>query len=117
MSVGQFEVVSKAAPTPGQSVGRVAFFDENGAPIELGGGGEATPTAWGDITGKPAVIAAGADAAAARAAIGAGTSSVSLPATATAAELEAGTVTATRLVTPKLIHDEIARQIAAIPAA
>lgn len=35
---------------------------------------------------------------------------------ATAAELEAGTVTETRLVSPKLIHDEIARQIAAIPA-
>ena len=40
-----------------------------------------------------------------------------LPATATAAELAAGTVTDTRLVTPKLVHDEIARQIAAIPAA
>lgn len=58
-----------------------------------------------------------ADAAAARTAIGAGTSSVALPATATAAELQAGTVTATRLVSPKLIHDEIARQIAAIPPA
>lgn len=40
-----------------------------------------------------------------------------LPATATAAELEAGTVTATRMVSPKLIHEEIARQIAAIPPA
>ena len=38
------------------------------------------------------------------------------PALATAAELEAGTVEAARLVSPKLIHDEIARQIAAIPA-
>lgn len=34
---------------------------------------------------------------------------------ATAAELEAGTETEVRLVSPKLIHDEIARQIAAIP--
>ena len=33
---------------------------------------------------------------------------------ATAAELAAGTVTDARLFTPKLIHDEIARQIAAI---
>lgn len=40
-----------------------------------------------------------------------------LPALATAAELQAGTVTAARLVSPKLIKDEIARQIAAIPAA
>lgn len=40
-----------------------------------------------------------------------------LPARASAAELEAGTVTEPRLVSPKLIHDEIARQIAAIPPA
>lgn len=39
MAVGQFEVVSKAAPTPGQSVGKVSFFDENGDPIDIGGGG------------------------------------------------------------------------------
>lgn len=37
-----------------------------------------------------------------------------LPALATAGELQAGTVTTSRLVSPKLIHDEIARQIAAI---
>jgi|GEM_PF-1650700 len=48
---------------------------EAGATVEgLEGGGGAT--AWADITGKPAVIAAGADQAAARTAIGAGTSSV-----------------------------------------
>lgn len=41
--------------------------------VELGPGG--AKSAWADITGKPAVIAAGADAAAARAAIGAGTGS------------------------------------------
>lgn len=35
---------------------------------------------------------------------------------ATAQELEDGTVTEPRRFTPKLIHDEIARQIAAIPA-
>ena len=40
---------------------------------------------WGDITGKPAVIAAGADAAAARTAIGAGTSSLVIGTTATTA--------------------------------
>lgn len=42
--------------------------------------------AWGDITSKPAVIAAGADAAAARAAIGAGTSSLTLGTTSTTAK-------------------------------
>lgn len=41
--------------------------------------------AWGDITGKPAVIAAGADAAAARAVIGAGTSSLVIGTTASTA--------------------------------
>lgn len=40
-----------------------------------------------------------------------------LPALATAAELQAGTVTEPRMVSPKLIHDEIQRQIAAIPPA
>lgn len=41
--------------------------------------------AWGDITGKPAVIAAGANADAARAAIGAGTSSLVIGTTASTA--------------------------------
>ncbi len=41
--------------------------------------------AWADITGKPAVIAAGADQAAARTAISAGTSNLALGATSTTA--------------------------------
>ena len=41
--------------------------------------------AWDDITGKPAVIAAGANAAAARTAIGAGTSSLVIGTTASTA--------------------------------
>ncbi|AKD99212.1 hypothetical protein XU06_22950 [Rhodococcus erythropolis] len=53
--------------------------------------------AYGDLTGKPTIP--------------------TLPSLATAAELQAGTVTTARLVSPKLIHDEIARQIAAIPPA
>ncbi|MDO3680427.1 hypothetical protein [Paenibacillus ehimensis] len=40
---------------------------------------------WSDVTGKPAVIAAGADQATARAAIGAGTSSLVLGTTGTTA--------------------------------
>lgn len=38
-----------------------------------------------------------------------------LPAAGTAQELVAGTETAVRLWSPKLIHDEVARQVAAIP--
>src|SRR5690606_38417335 len=41
--------------------------------------------AWDDVTGKPAVIAAGADAAAARTAIGAGTSNLTIGTTASTA--------------------------------
>lgn len=50
--------------------------------VNGGGGGS---VAWGDITGKPAVIAAGADQAAARTAIGAGTSNLEIGTTATTA--------------------------------
>lgn len=48
-----------------------------------GGGGGAV--AWADITGKPAVIAAGANQAAARTAIGAGTSNLEIGTTGTTA--------------------------------
>jgi hypothetical protein len=48
-----------------------------------GGGGS---VAWADITGKPAVIGAGTDAAAARTAIGAGTSSLALGTTSSTAK-------------------------------
>ncbi|MFC7067448.1 hypothetical protein [Brucella rhizosphaerae] len=58
---------------------------EDGATVEGLEGGGAGATAWADITGKPAVIAAGADQAAARTAIGAGTSSLAVATTAPAA--------------------------------
>lgn len=48
---------------------------------------------------------------------GGGGGSVTLPALATATELQTGTETAQRMFSPKLIHDEVARQIAAIPPA
>lgn len=50
-----------------------------------GGGGEPAAVAWADVTGKPAVIAAGADQAAARSAIGAGTSNLAVGTTASTA--------------------------------
>lgn len=52
------------------------------AALEASSGGG---VAWGDITGKPAVIAAGADQAAARSAIGAGTSNLAIGTTASTA--------------------------------
>lgn len=51
----------------------------------VNGGGAGGSVAWADITGKPAVIAAGADQAAARTAIGAGTSNLEIGTTATTA--------------------------------
>lgn len=45
---------------------------------------------------------------------GGGGGGATLPALATASELTAGTVTDQRMFSPKLIHDEVARQIAAI---
>lgn len=99
----------------------------DGQPISGGSSG----VAWADVTGKPSAfppaththtasqisdastvgrsVLTAQDAAAARTAIGA-----SGPvATGTAAQLEAGTDTTPRLFTAKMIHDEIARQIAA----
>lgn len=51
----------------------------------ISGSGAGGGVAWADITGKPAVIAAGADQAAARTAIGAGTSSLTVGTTSTTA--------------------------------
>ena len=48
--------------------------------------GDQTLPTWSTIAGKPAVVAAGADAAAARAAIGAGTSNLTLGTTASTAK-------------------------------
>lgn len=51
-----------------------AFIQAVGNVAESDGGGD--PATWDTLVGKPAVIAAGADAAAARTAIGAGTSNL-----------------------------------------
>lgn len=68
---------------------------------ETSGGGA---TAWADITGKPAVIAAGADQASARTAIGAGTSNLALGTTAATALAGNGTAAAaTKLATARTI--------------
>lgn len=52
---------------------------------DTGATGPAGTTTWAGINDKPAVIAAGADAAAARAAIGAGTSNLAIGTTSTTA--------------------------------
>lgn len=69
MANGQFMVVPADGIAPGQAVGRVELYDENGDPWQPGGDGPATvawadvtgkpasfPSAWGDITGKPSTF-------------------------------------------------------------
>lgn len=72
--------------------------------------------AWGTVTGKPATFPPTTGTGADQAMPGNTTIPAALPA-GTAAQLEAGTDTTARSWTAKLIHDEIARQIAAIEPA
>lgn len=82
---------------------------EAGATVE-GLEGDGGAAAWADITGKPAVIAAGADQAAARTAIGAGTSSLAVATTAPAA-LDAAAAVGTGATAARADH------VHALPAA
>lgn len=53
----QVQVATPDEARPGQGFERVAFFDENGDPVDVGGGGgETTPPTWTQITGKPATF-------------------------------------------------------------
>lgn len=94
--------------------------------------GIAAPVAWADVTGKPATFAPTVGTTAATALAGntallklgttattalAGNTTIPAAAAAgTAAQLTAGTDTTQRTWTAKMISDEVARQIAAIPA-
>lgn len=55
-STKQVKVVSGAEAVPGQDFETTAFFDENGSPVDIGGGGDVS-VAWGDVTGKPSTFA------------------------------------------------------------
>lgn len=70
------EMANKVDKVAGKGLSANDYTDAE--KIKLAGlsGGGGGPTAWADITGKPAVIAAGATAADARTAIGAGTSNL-----------------------------------------
>ena len=57
MTGGQFEVVPAGTVKAGQSVGKIALFNEDGTPWEGSGSGEPAAVAWGDITGKPSTFA------------------------------------------------------------
>src|SRR5690606_10260643 len=57
-STKQVRVVAQDAPRPGQSFEHVAFFDADGEPIELGGGGGGA-VAWDAVTDKPSTFPPG----------------------------------------------------------
>lgn len=82
--------------------------------VGVGGGG---PAAWGTLTGKPAIIAAGADQASARAAIAAGTSNLALGTTAGTAKAGDATtawadVTGKPATFPPAVHTHVLADIA-----
>lgn len=49
----QFVVVPAEAVDESQALGRIAFFDADGNPLDVAGGGEAATVAWADVSGKP----------------------------------------------------------------
>lgn len=100
-AVGQFKVVKVSKPNSSQVLGSVAFFDETGAPIDLGGGGNTAPIPMSSVTGLADALAGKIDKSAIHLGV--------------ASDLAAGTGTASAVWSAKIIHDEIARQIAAIP--
>lgn len=75
--------------------------------------GGASSVTWGSVTGKPSTFPPAIGNTAVTAMAG-NTAIPTLPTKGTAAELQAGNSTETRLWDAKTIHDEIARQIAAI---
>lgn len=77
------------------------------------GSGQPVTVAWGSITGKPATYPPAIGNTATTAMAG-NTVIPPAPATGTAAQLQEGTETVAKVWTAKDIHDEIARQIAAI---
>lgn len=55
-STKQVKVVTAAAPVDGQDFEPTAFYDADGNPIDIGGGGEGGPVAFDDLTGVPAAL-------------------------------------------------------------
>ena len=48
----QVRVISSATLKSGQGLEPTAFFDEDGNPVDIGGG-DSGPVTWGSVTGKP----------------------------------------------------------------
>lgn len=72
------DMANKVDKVAGKGLSANDYTDAEKTKLAGLSGGGSGPTAWADVTGKPAVIAAGATAADARTAIGAGTSNLAI---------------------------------------
>lgn len=96
------------------AVQQVVFVDADGAPVDVGGGGEPVPEARlvpaGGTTGEVLKRGAGDTS------VWAADQNTSYPAL-TAAQVQAGTATAASTISAKVLADEIDRRVAAAIAA
>lgn len=109
----QQRIVKQAEPTPGQIIGEVAFFDEEGNPVDVGGAGgvdEARLVPEGGNVGQVVKRGEGGST------VWAADQNIAYP-PITSSELVAGTSTTQSTVSPKVLADEIDRRIAAAIAA
>ena len=51
----QVRVISSATLRSGQGLEPTAFFDEEGNPVDIGGG-DSGPVTWASVTGKPSTF-------------------------------------------------------------
>lgn len=119
----QVRVVTATEAVAGQDFEPTAFFDADGNPVDIGGGGGAP--AWADVTGKPTTFAPAAhkhpiaDVTGLQAALDAKPdtdTNTTYPAL-TAAQVTAGTATTASSISAKVLADEIDRRVAAAIAA
>lgn len=53
-STKQIRIVAQTEPVSGQDFQPTAFFDADGNPVDIGGGGG--DVSWGDVSGKPSTF-------------------------------------------------------------
>lgn len=112
IAIQQFVVVDAASVNESQVLGRIALFDADGNPVEVGGGdtiAEARLVPTGGTSGQ--VLKVGADGPE----WGADTNTTYAALTAAAAQ--AGTATGASTISAKVLADEIDRRVAAALAA
>lgn len=56
MTTKQFVLSDASAPDESMFLGKVALFDDEGNPVDIGGGSGPTDVTWGDVSGKPSTF-------------------------------------------------------------